>query len=148
MHHPVPASRGIGGEDAANFIAHPAEDRQLILLRAGCSSGILKCPVVTVHLSGEDRALPLGIAADGDDGFDWLAAKFIEVFGTVLAGIQPDFRKHSDCQRVHQSSRFASSTGDPDGIAGRLTQDRLGQVGATRIARAENQYERWQHPVS
>lgn len=44
---------GVGGENSADFIAHPAEDGELLSLGALGVGGVVEREVVAVHLAGE-----------------------------------------------------------------------------------------------
>jgi len=69
----------IGTEDSGDFIAHAAENRELLLLGAGGVCGIIEREMVAIHLAGKERAGLIRIPADGDHGFDLLLEEFIEV---------------------------------------------------------------------
>src|SRR5215207_675756 len=60
----VPAARRVSFEDASDLVAHPPEDREFLLVGAGGVGGIVKAPVIAVHLPGKHRARLVGIAAD------------------------------------------------------------------------------------
>ena len=75
----IDPSRSVGFEDAADFIADASEDGELLFVGAGGVGWVVEAPVVAVHLAGKRGADLVGIAADGDDGFDRLGEEFVEV---------------------------------------------------------------------
>lgn len=68
----IKPSRRIRFEDTTDFIAHATEDGQLFFFGSNRMSGVIEAPVMAVHLTGKHGANLIGIAADGDDGFDVL----------------------------------------------------------------------------
>ena len=50
-------------------------------------SGIVKSPMMAVHLTGEKGASLIGVPADGDDGLDVLREEFVEMLGAVGADV-------------------------------------------------------------
>ncbi len=78
-----PPRRRIGLENRFDFIADAAEDGELFLLGAGGVGGIVEGEMVPVDEAGINRAGLVGVATDGDDGFDALVEKLVGVFGGV-----------------------------------------------------------------
>lgn len=50
---------------------------------AGGVGGVVEGPVVAIHLTGENGAGLVGVAADGDHGGDILIEEFVEVLGVM-----------------------------------------------------------------
>jgi hypothetical protein len=44
---------GVGSENFGDFVAHAAEDLELLFFVAGGVGGIVEAPVVTIHLAGK-----------------------------------------------------------------------------------------------
>jgi hypothetical protein len=63
-------SGGVGFKDQSDLISNTSELIQNSFLRPNGRSGIIKAPVVAVHLTGKSGASLVGIAADGDDSID------------------------------------------------------------------------------
>lgn len=106
------AAGGVGLEDAADFIAHPAEDLHLLLLASSGVGGIVEAPVVAVELAGKHGAGLVGIAADGDDGLDVLAEELVHVLAGVRADIEPDLGHGFDSERMHITGGLGARAGD------------------------------------
>jgi len=76
---PIDAACCVGAEDSGNFIAHAAENGELLLLGASGVCGIIEGEMVAVHLAGKYWTGLIRISTDGDDGFDFILEEFIEV---------------------------------------------------------------------
>ncbi len=71
---------GIGFENALYFVTNTAKDRELILVRALRLRGIIKPPMITVHLAWEHWTSLIGVPADRNDGLNLISTKkFIQV---------------------------------------------------------------------
>ena len=79
----VATACGVGFEDAADFVADPLEDEELFGFGASGVCWVVEAPVVAVELAWEDGAGLVGVAADGDDGFDVVVEELVEVFGVM-----------------------------------------------------------------
>lgn len=137
----VEPAGGVGLEDAADFIAHAPEDGELGGLVAGGVRRVVEPPVVPVALAWKDRARLVGIAADGDDGFDVEVPELVEVFRVVVAEVDADFGHRADGERVDEAGGIRAGAGHgeagPEGVA----QDAFGEVGPARVAGAEDEDE-------
>ncbi len=69
----------IGFEDSLNFIADLAKDSQDFLVASNRMSRVNKAPVMAVHLSGKHRANLIGVATDGDNGFDFPVQELVQM---------------------------------------------------------------------
>ena len=78
-----------------HFVANAAETSQDFLLGAGRFSRVNERPVMTVHLTGKNRAGLIQITANGDDCVNRLVQKFLQVLramtGNVNAHLGHDF---------------------------------------------------------
>lgn len=141
----VGSSGGVGGEDAADFVADAAEDSHLFFIGSGGMGGVVEAPVVAVALAWEQRAGLVGIPAHGDDGFHVVAEELVEVFRMVAADVDADFRHGPDGERVDVAGWFGSCAGDlpcwPEGVL----EDAFGEMGTAGIACAEDEDDRWLH---
>ena len=133
------SSGGVGFEDAADFVADLAEDLKDLFLSALGVGGVQEAPVVTVYLAGKDGAGLVGMAADGDDGFDFLAQKFIQMFRAMVRDINPHLLHDTDGQGMHIAGRFGAGALDIENITGGGAQKAFRQVAATGVAGAEDQ---------
>lgn len=79
----IASARGIDFECAPYFVPDAAKHRDLFFFRSRRMSGIIKTPMVSVHLAGKHRASLVRVSTDGDDGFDVLTKKLDQVFGPV-----------------------------------------------------------------
>lgn len=93
-------------EDSGDFVADSAEDVHLLVFAAAGVGGIIKAPVVAVHLAGEQWTDLVGITTDGDHGLDLVREKTVEVLGVVTADVDTDFCHRPDCERVDVASGF------------------------------------------
>lgn len=104
--HLVTASVGIRREYQLDLVAHLAKSCQFFRVRAGGMRRVDESPMVAVCLGGKDRANLVGIAADGDYGFNRLLEKIIHVLGSVGGDINSDFLHHLDAQRMDIAGRI------------------------------------------
>ena len=136
----VEATFGIGGEHAADFVPHAAEDGQLLLVGANGLRRVVEAPMMTVQLAGEQRTGLIGIAADGDHGFHRLLQKVVHVLGVMRGNINANFLHHLNAERMHIPRRLRASAVDIKNVARDSAQDAFGEMAAARIAGAENEH--------
>ena len=94
----IDSSRGIGLEHAADFVAHAAEDDELLVVTADGVCGIVEAPVMPVQLPGEHRAGLVRVAADSDDGLHRLVEELIQVLRVMAGNIEADLLHDLDRQ--------------------------------------------------
>ena len=133
--------RRISREDGFDLIADAAEDGELFLLGAGGMRGIVEGEMVAVDEPGIMRTGLVGVAADGDDGFDALVEKLVGVFGGVGGQVDPDFRHDPDGKGMDVSGGLGPGAGDPVSRAEGFAKDAFGQVGAATVSGAEDEKE-------
>lgn len=135
----VEAAGGVGLEDAAHFVADLAEGGEDLFFCAFGFGGIEEAPVVAVGLAGEHGAGLIGVAADGDDGFDRLVEEFVEVFGAMVGDVDACFGHDFDGEGVDVAGRFGAGALDVENMAGAGAEESFSDVTATRVAGAEDQ---------
>jgi hypothetical protein len=133
---------GVGFKDHSNFITHTAKDGELFFLSAGGIGWIIETPMIAVHLTGEHWASLVGVAADGDDGFNLLLEEIVHVFGMVCGNINADFVHHLNREGVDIVGRFTAGAGNAEFILGRIAQNALRDVAAAGIAGAKDKDQR------
>jgi hypothetical protein len=133
------AAGGVGFEGAADFVADLAEDGEDLVFGAFGFGGVVEGPVVAIHLAGEDGAGLVGVAADGDDGFDFLGEEFVEVFGAVGGDVDTDFGHDFDGEGVDVTGGFGAGALDVEEVSGGGAEDAFGEVAAAGISGAEDQ---------
>src|ERR1700710_7115 len=69
----------IGGENAADLIAHAAENIAFLVIGPGSRCWVLEWPVMTIHLTRKNRAGLIGVTAQGDDGLNLTIEKLPHV---------------------------------------------------------------------
>ena len=140
----VAATGGVGFENTADFIANSTEDCELLVFCAGGVSRIIEAPVVPVYLAGKCGADLVRVSANGDDGFDFPIEKFAQVLGVVRTGVDANFCKRADGERVDKASGFAAGACDFENITRGGAEDGFGEMRPARIAGAEDEDE-WLH---
>ena len=68
--------------------------------------GIIKAPMVAVHLAGKHRAGVVRVAAHRDHGFDFPVEELLQVLGAVAGNINPNLVHHAYCQRMNIPRRL------------------------------------------
>jgi len=79
----IASACGIDFKCAPYFVPDAAKHRDLFFFCSRRMSRIIKTPMVPVHLAGKHRASLVRVSTDGDDGFDVLTKKLVQVFGSV-----------------------------------------------------------------
>jgi len=100
---PIAQPRRIRFKHTPYFIAHLTETLQNFLLVAGGFRGIQKRPVMTVHLTGKNRAGLVQIATNGDDGVNRLFQKFLQVFRAVAGNVNARLGHDLDGERMNMA---------------------------------------------
>jgi hypothetical protein len=139
----VTAAVGVGAEDGGDLVADAAEDGELLLVGAFGVGGIVERPMVAIQLTGENRADLIGLAADGDDGLDISPEKFIEMLRAMRRDVDARLVHRLDSEWMHVARGLRSGAGDIDQVAGEFAQPAFGEMTAARIARAEDEDERF-----
>lgn len=142
---PTPASCGVSVENTPDLIAYSAKDGELLFLAAGSMCRAIKAPVVAAHLAGEHGACLISIAADGDHCIGLLIEKLAEVFGTVTRNVDPDLLHRLDCKRMNVARRFGSGTRHIKDVTGSSPRDTFSEMGAARVAGAEDENQWFCH---
>ena len=78
----IASARGIDFE-CAPYFSRTRRNTDLLFFPSRRMSGIIKTPMVSVHLAGKHWASLVRVSTDGDDGFDVLTKKLDQVFGPV-----------------------------------------------------------------
>lgn len=102
----ISSSCGVGFEDSPDLIANLTEAFQAVGFRSGRARGIEKSPVMAVNLAWKHRTGLIGIATDGDDGFDRSLKEFAQRLGSMMRDIDSDFGHDLNCERVHMPRGF------------------------------------------
>lgn len=137
----IPQPGGIGLEHPAHFVSDTAEAGENFLLTAGGLGRIVKRPVMTIYLAGENRAGSVRVAADGDDGVDRPIQKFLQGFRAMTGNVNARLGHDLDGQRMNLAGRIRAGALDVHEVACRCAQKSLGHVAATGVAGAENENE-------
>ena len=132
-------ARGVGLKHLTDFIAHAAEDEKLLLFGAGGVGGVVKAPVVAVYLAGKHGAGLIGIAADGDDGFNVLIEELIEVLGMMRGDVDADLGHDFDGEGMDVAGGLGAGAGDGVAFTQDVAEDAFGEVGAAGVAGAEDE---------
>ncbi len=143
----IQSSLRISGEDFQNLITDAAEDGKLFFFSASGVGGIVKGPMVAVHLAGEHRAGLVGVAADGDDGLYLVIEEKIHVFRVMAGGVDADFFQRADRERVHVSSGFRAGAFDAEIFSKGFAKYGFGEMRAAGVSGAENEDGGWFHGV-
>jgi len=69
----------VGFEHLADLVPHAAKLHQHLLLAALGMGGVVKAPVMAIHLSRIEGAHLVDVAADGDDGCDLAVEERVHV---------------------------------------------------------------------
>ena len=99
-------SGGVSFKDQSDLISNTSELIQNSFLRPNGMSGIIKAPVVAVHLARKSGASLVGIAADGDDRIDGRVEELIQVLGSVARDVDTDLFHYTDGLRMNEASWF------------------------------------------
>ena len=110
-----------------------------MLLVALGVGGIVKAPVVTVHLAGKHRACLIRVATNGDDGFDLAVKELVHVLAVVAGNVDADLGQRLDGERMDVSGGFRASALDIEKIPCGVAENPLGHVAAARVAGAEDE---------
>jgi hypothetical protein len=108
----IEATEGISGKNRLNFIADTAEDRKLFFVCSLGVGGVVEGPMVTIYLAGEGGAGLIGVAADGDDGFDVAVEELVEVLGLGGGELDVVFLEGLDGEGVDVSGGVGAGGGD------------------------------------
>ena len=135
----VTASIGVGLEHSLDFVAHPAEHRQLFLLAALGVGRVVESPMMAAELAGKDRAGLVGVAADRDHRLHVLLQKLVHVLAVVAGNVDPDLRHDLDRQRMDVAGGIRPGAAHVEPVAGGLAQEPFRQVAAARVAGAQDQ---------
>ena len=101
--------------------------------------GVVEGEMVAIHLAGKGWADLIGVAADGDDGFDGLIEELVEVFGAVIGDVDSDFPHDLDGERMNVAGRIGAGALDIENVAGGLTKDAFGKMAAAGVAGAKDE---------
>ena len=135
----VTASIGVSFENHFDFVAHPAENGQLLLFVARRMGRVLETPVMPVQLAREHRAGLIGIAADSDHSLHVLSEKFVHVLAVVAGNINADLGHGLDRQRMDITGGLRPGAAHVQPVSGGLAQNAFRQVATARIAGAKDQ---------
>lgn len=133
------ASGGIRFKNLFDFIADAAEDFELFFLVPFGVRRVVEAPVMSIELAGKHRAGLVGIAANGDDGFDLLFQKFVHVLGAMFRDVDANLGHHANGERMDVAGGFASGALHIEDVPGSRAQDSLGQMAAAGIAGAKDE---------
>ena len=101
--------------------------------------GVIERPMMSIHLTGENRANLIGFAANCDDGVNGLMQKLVQVFRLVAGNVYADLGHRLDRERMNIARRLAAGTGDVDQIARGLAENAFGEMTAAGIAGAKDE---------
>lgn len=122
-----------------DLISHSAKCVSDFCFRSRCVGGVVKAPVVAVHLTRKQWTGLIGIPADRDDGIDVPFQKLIHVFRGVGRNIDPDFGKSSDRLGVNIARRIRSRAMHSNDIPSCRAKDTFGHVTAAGVTRAKDE---------
>ena len=102
----IPPSCSVGFKNPADFIADIAENFQDFFLAAFGVGWVNESPMVTVHLSRKCRTRLVGVATDGNYGFNFLIRELVQVLGVMLRNVYPRLLHDTDGHWMHIARRF------------------------------------------
>lgn len=129
---------GIGFEDLADIIPHAAELRHHLLVAALGVCGVIKTPVMAIHLPGKEGARLVGVGADSDYGGNLAVEKGVQVLRCVGRNINADLLQHLDRLGVDEADGFRPRAVHIDEVASGSTEDAFGHVAAAGIPGAKD----------
>lgn len=129
----------VGFHDHADLIADATERIDFRFARSHSLGWILKTPMVTPHLSGENGTRFSSVVAHRDDRLDFHLEIGFEVFGVVGRKINADFSHHFYRQRVDVACGFGSGTVDIKQVSGGMAQRAFSHMAAAGVAGAKNE---------
>ncbi len=102
----VEQARCIGSENSGDLVSHAAKDGHFFCFTADGLRWVVEIPMITMHLTGKNRACLFCISANGDHGANLVAEEFVQVLRVMLADVDADLRHDLDRKRMHVAGRI------------------------------------------
>jgi hypothetical protein len=123
----------------ANLVANTAKLPQAFCGRARGVRWIVEGPVLLSRRVGKDRAIAVGVAADGNHEVEGLGDKLVERLAGVSADVDADFRHRLDRQRIDASRSDAGAMNVPP-LTGVIPPEALRHLRPAGVTGAEYQH--------